>query len=341
MWASRYPAIAAAASITAAIVVASEARSSGSYSSHHFVRPMAVSRRLAPHGPVPQSRAAALSPGAADFDARPIRRVLSVRGGGLFGFGSKSEDDEKKITDAADDDDANAEDFASELYELTDPPAPTGKNQSEAQGETESEDGDDSTDEGSDTATATPATEATAKKATSRTVEMKASSRHIFGSHGPLLSLESLLPILKSERSQFVAMSSMMFLFIYVFTTVRDTKDTLIVSHCGAESIPFLKLYGVMPCAVLFIVVYSKLSNTLGRDALFYVTLVPFFFFYGLFAYVLYPNRDAIHFLPQGGNEAVTPGVFSLIRYWSYSLYFIVSELWASAGVPLLFWQVS
>ena len=145
--------------------------------------------------------------------------------------------------------------------------------------------------------------------APSRTVEMKASSRHIFGVGGsanPLRSLDALLPILRSERSQFLAMSTMMFLFIYVFTTVRDTKDSLVVSHCGAESIPFLKLYGVMPCAVLFIVVYSRLSNVLGREALFYVTLVPFFVFYMMFAYVLYPNRNVIHLLPKGGvgNDA-------------------------------------
>ena len=31
----------------------------------------------------------------------------------------------------------------------------------------------------------------------------------------------------------------------------------------------------------------------------------------------------------------------NLIRYWSFSLFFVVSELWASAGVPLLFWSVS
>lgn len=53
-------------------------------------------------------------------------------------------------------------------------------------------------------------------------------------------------PITKSEFPQFAAMSLMMFLFIYIFTTVRDTKDTLVVSNCGAEAIPFLKLYGVM-----------------------------------------------------------------------------------------------
>jgi len=87
---------------------------------------------------------------------------------------------------------------------------------------------------------------------------------------------------------------------------------------------------------MLFIVGYSKLSNIFSsKSTLFYVTLLPFFAFYTLFAFVLYPNRDTLHLLPTSGT---TGAAMSLIRYWSFSLYFIASELWASAGVPLLFW---
>lgn len=152
-------------------------------------------------------------------------------------------------------------------------------------------------------------------------------------------------PILPSELPSFASLSTLMFLFIYVFTTVRDTKDTLVVSHCGAESIPLLKLYGVMPAAAVFIVMYGRASSALGRDALFYATLIPFFAFYALFGFVLYPLRDTIHFPSAAEGGAAGAGVgmagkaMGLLRYWSYSLYFIVSELWASAGVPLLFWQ--
>jgi len=159
--------------------------------------------------------------------------------------------------------------------------------------------------------------------------------------------ISASIPITPAEMPHFASMSVMMFLFIYVFTTVRDTKDTLVVSNCGAEAIPFLKLYGVMPCATAFIVMYSKLSNALGKQTLFYVTLLPFFVFYGVFAFVLFPNRDLIHFplaVAEGaaaaGGGALTAAT-NLMRYWSFSLFFIVSELWASAGVPLLFWQVS
>lgn len=86
---------------------------------------------------------------------------------------------------------------------------------------------------------------------------------------------KSLFPIFKNELPQFICMSMMMFLFIYVYTTARDTKDSLVVSNCGAESIPFLKMYGVMPSALLFIMVYSKFSQILGKQTLFYATLLP------------------------------------------------------------------
>jgi len=155
-------------------------------------------------------------------------------------------------------------------------------------------------------------------------------------------SSSSLFPISLSELPQFLSMSLLMFLFIYVFTTVRDTKDTLVVSNCGAEAIPFLKLYGVMPSAFLFIWGYTRLSQIVGKRALFYITLMPFFLFYASFAFILFPNRDIIHFAKgTASNSVAGKAAFSLVQYWSYSLYFIVSELWASAGVPLLFWQVA
>ena len=125
-----------------------------------------------------------------------------------------------------------------------------------------------------------------------------------------------------------------------IFTMTRDTKDALVVSNCGAEAIPFLKLYGVMPAATMFLVVYSKLSNVLSKQALFYATLLPFFIFYAAFAFLLFPARDTIHFLPSTMESGSGTAIINLLRYWSYSLYFIVTELYAGAGVPLLFWQV-
>lgn len=135
------------------------------------------------------------------------------------------------------------------------------------------------------------------------------------------------------------------FFILFNYTVLRDTKDTLIVTGpgSGAEVIPFLKVYGVVPCAIIFMIIYAKLSNKLSKKALFYTSIAPFLFFFGLFATVFYPLRDALHphafcdhlqsFLPKGFM-----GLIAIIRNWTYSLFYVMSELWGSVGVSLLFW---
>mmetsp|Transcript_56412 Transcript_56412/g.138464 ORF Transcript_56412/g.138464 Transcript_56412/m.138464 type:complete len:592 (+) Transcript_56412:69-1844(+) len=152
---------------------------------------------------------------------------------------------------------------------------------------------------------------------------------------------DALFPVEGWEMPKFFSMSLMMFMIIYIYTTVRDTKDTLVVSTCGAESITFLKVYGVLPAATMFMVYYSWISSYFSKKALFYVTAAPFMFFYGLFAWVLYPNRQLIHpALPKGLDERWQYPAL-LVCNWSYSLFYIVSELWGSVGVSVLFWQLA
>lgn len=149
----------------------------------------------------------------------------------------------------------------------------------------------------------------------------------------------SAFPIYPKELAKFFSLSFMMFWIVFVFTMTRDTKDALIVTNCGAEAIAFLKVYGVVPAAALFMVTYAKLANNLSPRSLFYVTLAPFFVFYAVFAFVLYPLRDVLHPLsivvPKGGLSFAV----NLFRHWTFSLYYIVTELWGSAGIPLLFWS--
>ena len=147
------------------------------------------------------------------------------------------------------------------------------------------------------------------------------------------------LPIYSAEVPKFLTLSSMMFLIIYMFTIARDTKDTLIVPSCGAESIAFLKVYGVIPAASAFLMGYSYLANRVSPEQLFYLTVGPFMLFYCAFAFILYPMRHVLHPmsipLPDNGFSFAV----NLFRHWTFSLFYIVSELWGSAGIPLLFWS--
>src|ERR1700686_2610979 len=77
----------------------------------------------------------------------------------------------------------------------------------------------------------------------------------------------------------------MLFLFFFInfnYTILRDTKDALIVTApgSGAEAIPFLKVWGVLPFAILFMIFYSKLSNVFSKQKLFYTMIAVFIGFF-------------------------------------------------------------
>jgi len=89
----------------------------------------------------------------------------------------------------------------------------------------------------------------------------------------------------------------MFFCILFNYTILRDTKDVLVVTApgSGAEIIPFLKTWVNLPMAIGFTILYTKLSNVLSPEGLFYTCLIPFVIFFFSFAYVIYPVRDIIH----------------------------------------------
>lgn len=150
-------------------------------------------------------------------------------------------------------------------------------------------------------------------------------------------------PVHAFELKKLLPMFFMFFCISFNYTILRDTKDTLIVTAAGAESIPFLKIWGVVPGAIIFMFIYAKLSNMLSKENLFYVTIIPFIVFFGLFTLYLYPARESLtpdtsvkflqSFLPAGWG-----GFIAAYQHWTFSLFYILAELWGSVALSLLFW---
>ena len=152
-------------------------------------------------------------------------------------------------------------------------------------------------------------------------------------------------PVHAFELKKILPMLGLFFFISFNYTILRDTKDTLIVvtSTGGAKAIPFLKFWGVLPAAIIFMLAYSKLSNILSKANLFYVTIAPFLVFFALFTTLIYPNREALQLDTLANSLGnVFPigakGLVESIRSWHYSLFYILSELWGSAVLSLLFW---
>ncbi|XP_078438890.1 nucleotide transporter 1 [Wolffia australiana] len=142
-----------------------------------------------------------------------------------------------------------------------------------------------------------------------------------------------------------IPLGLMFFCILFNYTILRDTKDVLVVTAKGssAEIIPFLKTWVNLPMAIGFMLLYTKLSNVMSRDALFYSIILPFIAFFGAFAFLMYPLRDAIHptALADQLLNALGPrflGPVAILRIWSYCLFYVMAELWGSVVISVLFW---
>ncbi len=155
----------------------------------------------------------------------------------------------------------------------------------------------------------------------------------------------ALWPIHNYELKKLLPMLFMFFFISFNYSIVRNIKDALVVTApgSGAETLPVLKLCGVIPAAVIFMLIFAKLSNVLSKANLFYTSIVPFVLFFLAFDLFLYPNQDLVHphELAERLQQTLPAGFYyfiSMFRNWSFSLFYIFAELWGSVVLSLLFW---
>ena len=151
-------------------------------------------------------------------------------------------------------------------------------------------------------------------------------------------------PIRSYELKKVIPMGMIFFFILFNYTCLRNLKDSLVVTNTGAEALSYLKLFCVTPAAIIFMLVYTKASNILSNENLFYATLSPFIIFFGLFAFCIYPNREFFH--PAAETIATWQQNFPALHWplailgvWSYGLFYVLAELWGSAILSLSFWQ--
>jgi AAA family ATP:ADP antiporter len=149
-----------------------------------------------------------------------------------------------------------------------------------------------------------------------------------------------------NEVKKMLPLATMFFMVLFNYTILRNTKDVLIVTdpRSGAETIPFLKTYVLIPGTIVFFALYVRLCAQCSQAAIFYICTIFFLVFFGVFAFILYPIKDIIH--PNAFCDyllEVLPGSFmgpvAMIRLWSFSLFYLMAELWGSVVLSLLFWS--
>ncbi len=157
-----------------------------------------------------------------------------------------------------------------------------------------------------------------------------------------------LWPIHNYELKKFLPMSLLMFCILFVYTMVRDLKDVFIQKYAvcgGTELLPVLKLWFVMPAAFLVVMLFTYLINKFGSTKTFYIMVSIFIAFYAVFILFLFPNASVLHANADTVRkmQASWPGFFFYIipclTNWSYTLFYIFSEIWGTIAISSLFWQ--
>ena len=151
-------------------------------------------------------------------------------------------------------------------------------------------------------------------------------------------------PIESNELKKFLPMAFMMMCILFNYAILRSIKDSLIVVKIGAEAIGFMKLYIVLPSAVIAMMIYAKLCNLMDYKKVFYTVTAFFIVYFLVFSLLLYPYPESFHL----SNETIEllsaqyPRFKWLIRIigkWSYASFYVMAELWGAMMVSLLFWQ--
>jgi AAA family ATP:ADP antiporter len=157
-------------------------------------------------------------------------------------------------------------------------------------------------------------------------------------------SLSSTAPVVTILKKR-VLILAQFFLIIFVYHTLKDLKDSIVItaSDAGAEVIPFIKIWAMLPLAIAASYLFSKLYNRFGREKTLYAFVILLLSIYTLFAFFLYPMGNELYLnnlaeylkviLPVGAK-----GFIAMICYWHYTLFYLTAELWSLLILSILFW---
>ena len=152
-------------------------------------------------------------------------------------------------------------------------------------------------------------------------------------------------PIYRHELLKFVPLLVLFFLIGFNYSLLRATKDALVITapSSGAEALPFIKVWAIVPMAFLFTFLFTRVSNRLSREKTFYAMMSIFIGFFTIFLFFLYPFQDILHphhlsdriqqSLPMGFQ-----GFIALFRNWTFTLFYVMSEMWSTIIMTVLLW---
>lgn len=163
-------------------------------------------------------------------------------------------------------------------------------------------------------------------------------------------------PIQDGEWKRFLSMGLMLFFILFNYNVLRSVKDSLIVPNIGAEAISFIKTFVITPASLGFMILYSFMSHFMKFENVFYYIASFFIIFFLAFAFAFYPYQNFFHPDPSVINQIIHSNLhfgfitidmdhlkwfLKLYSKWTFVTFYIIAELWGSAMIFMLYWQLA
>jgi len=151
-------------------------------------------------------------------------------------------------------------------------------------------------------------------------------------------------PVHAYELKKLVPLLLLFLLITFNYNVLRTMKDTLVVTakSSGAEVIPFIKVWAMFPGAILMTWAFSFLANRYSKETVFYCMNLFFLGYFAIFL-MLYPIQERLH--PHASADWLTRvlpsgflGLIAMYRYWLFTSFYVMSELWGSIVHGTLLW---
>ena len=124
-------------------------------------------------------------------------------------------------------------------------------------------------------------------------------------------------------------LSGIFFSNLFVYTVVRDLKDVIFITECGASYIPFVKTWINLPTSFGFIYIYNRLLNRFSFERTYCILYAGLVAVYSILGLCLYPIR----YLVRVHNAPL------LLENWVTTMYYVLSPIWGTIVVSVLFWS--
>ena len=155
-----------------------------------------------------------------------------------------------------------------------------------------------------------------------------------------------LWPVYGHELKKIIPMIVIFFLITFNYNFLRNAKDAMVITaqKSDASIIPFIKVWAAASHGFCHDFCFYKARPIASEKRLIFYWMVSIFIgFFFFFITVLYPLRDYLHptdfadkmatILPSG-----LKGFVAMFRNWTFTLFYVMSELWGSIMLQLLFW---